>query len=453
MGAEHEALWARACEELRRRVSSEVFDRWFGVIRATRLESDTLELSVPCDFYVGWLEENYLPLIRAALTAVSARELSVRLSVDSPAPARTETLEKAADVSRALEPARPAPRDSISTPLDAAFTFETFVLGPSNAFAHAACLAVAQTPGRAYNPLLIFGGSGLGKTHLMQAVGHHALKTSRHATVCYTSAEAFLNEYIESLQYNRMVQFRRKYRGVDLLLIDDIHFLAGRDGLQEEFFHMFNELHTRGRQIVLTCDRAPSEIQGMDKRLVSRFAWGVTTQIEPPDVETRVAILRRKAELMRASIPDDVILLIAENVRSNIRTMEGALKSVWAYAALHRQTPTREMAMRVLRGHLESTASAPPTIEAIQKTVAQYYDVRLSDMTSQRRMQSVVVPRQVAMYLCRMLTGQSLPVIGEAFGRNHATVLHACRTISERSRHDPNLAESIASLRRRLQAD
>ncbi|MCX7818350.1 MAG: chromosomal replication initiator protein DnaA [Kiritimatiellae bacterium] len=445
---EHEALWAQACEELRRRVSPEVFERWIAVIRATALEGDTLVLSVPCDFYVGWLEENYLPLIRTALTAVAARDVPVRLCVDSPAPEPA-----APKPPPAAEPARQAPRGSISTPLDEAFTFETFVLGPSNAFAHAACLAVAQTPGRAYNPLLIFGGSGLGKTHLMQAVGHYALKTSRTITVCYTSAEAFLNEYIESLQYNRMVHFRRKYRGVDLLLIDDIHFLAGRDGLQEEFFHMFNELHTRGRQIVLTCDRAPAEIQGLDKRLVSRFAWGVTTQIEPPDVETRVAILRRKAELMRAAVPDEVILFIAEHVRSNIRTMEGALKSVWAYAALHHQTPSVEMATRVLRGHIEASASAPPTIEAIQKAVAQYYDVRLSDMTSQRRMQSVVVPRQVAMYLCRLLTGQSLPAIGEAFGRNHATVLHACRTVSERARHDPNLADTIATLRRRLGAD
>lgn len=452
MGGQHGSLWTRACEELRRRVSSEVFDRWFAVIEPIGLEGDTLVLSVPCDFYVGWLEENYLPLIRAALTAVAAREMDVQLNVESPAPLPTETPRSEPVVSPA-DPRRSAPRDSISTPLDTAFTFETFVLGPSNAFAHAACLAVAQTPGRAYNPLLIFGGSGLGKTHLMQAVGHHVLKTSRAAAVCYTSAEAFLNEYIESLQYNRMVQFRRKYRGVDLLLIDDIHFLAGRDGLQEEFFHMFNELHTRGRQIVLTCDRAPSEIQGMDKRLVSRFAWGVTTQIEAPDVETRVAILRRKAELMGASVPDEVILLIAEHVRSNIRTMEGALKSVWAYASLHRQLPTREMAMHVLRGHLEATAPAPPTIEMIQKTVAQYYDVRLSDMTSQRRMQSVVVPRQVAMYLCRLLTGQSLPAIGNAFGRNHATVLHACRTVSERARHDPNLVETIATLRRRLNAD
>lgn len=445
---DHDGLWAKACDALRERLSREVFTRWIAVIRPRGMDGDTLEMSVPNDFYAFWLEEHYLPLIRSTLAAVAGRPISARLCAEptpQPAPARPAV---------ATAHAHPAaPRESISTPLDPNFTFETFVLGPSNTFAHAACLAVAQSPGRAYNPLLIFGGSGLGKTHLMQAVGRHVLKTSRSATVCYTPAEAFLNEYIESLQRNRMVAFRKKYRGVDILLIDDVHFLSGKNGLQEEFFHMFNELHNRARQIVLTCDRPPGEIQGLDRRLVSRFEWGVTTQIEPPDVETRVAILRRKAELLKLSIADDVIVFIAEHIRNNIRKMEGALKSVAAYAGLRGEPVTREMAMQLLRGCIDRAAAAPPSVEAIQKTVAEFFDVRLSDMTSPRRMQTVVVPRQIAMYLCRALTGQSLPSVGAAFSKNHATVLHACRQVAERIRHDPAFADMVATLRRRLGAD
>ncbi|OQW97918.1 MAG: hypothetical protein BWK77_00505 [Verrucomicrobia bacterium A1] len=447
-----EELWTRACAELSVRVSQEVFSRWIKVIRPCSLDGDRLRLSVANDFYVFWLEENYLPMIAAAATVAAGREIRVNLAVED----RTSTAPVAAPSkpAPAAKPRAPAaPRDSVSTPLDAGFTFESFVLGPSNTFAHAACMAVAQTPGRAYNPLLIFGGSGLGKTHLMQAIGHHVLKTARSAVVCYTSAEAFLNEYIECLQHNRMVAFRKKYRGVDLLLIDDIHFLAGKAGLQEEFFHMFNELHTRGRQIVLTSDRPPSEIQGLDKRLVSRFEWGVTTQIEPPDVETRVAILRKKAAALKLHLSDEIILFIAENIRNNIRKMEGALKSVAAYSALQGAPLTREAAMQVLRGCLDRTAADAPTIDVIQKTVAEFFDVRISDMTSKRRMQTVVVPRQVAMYLSRALTSRSLPSIGDAFSKNHATVLHACRLIGERMRHDPSFQEMVSTLRRRLGAD
>jgi chromosomal replication initiator protein len=445
-------LWGRVCVELSARLSEEVFSRWIRVIRPHRLDRDHLQLSVANDFYVFWLEENYLPLIASAATVVAGREMKVSLVVEE------RQNQRAADSSAAVaSPPRArapsAPKDSISIPLDTGFTFESFVLGPSNTFAHAACMAVAQTPGRAYNPLLIFGGSGLGKTHLMQAIGHHVLKTARSAVVCYTSAEAFLNEYIECLQHNRMVAFRKKYRGVDLLLIDDIHFLAGKAGLQEEFFHMFNEIHNRGRQIVLTSDRPPNEIQGLDKRLVSRFEWGVTTQIEPPDVETRVAILRKKADSLHLHLSDEIILFIAENIRNNIRKMEGALKSVAAYAALQGTPMTRDTAMQVLRGCLDRSAADAPNIEAIQKTVAEFFDVRLSDMTSKRRMQTVVVPRQVAMYLSRTLTGRSLPAIGEAFGKNHATVLHACRLVGDRMRHDPSFQEMVSTLRRRLGAD
>lgn len=447
-----EELWARACVELSAHVSQEVFARWIKVIRPCSLDGTRLRLSVANDFYVFWLEENYLPMISAAATVAAGHEITASLAVEDRAAATP--VEAPARTAPAAKPRVPtAPRDSISTPLDAGFTFESFVLGPSNTFAHAACMAVAQTPGRAYNPLLIFGGSGLGKTHLMQAVGHHVLKTARSAVVCYTSAEAFLNEYIECLQHNRMVAFRKKYRGVDLLLIDDIHFLAGKAGLQEEFFHMFNELHTRGRQIVLTSDRPPSEIQGLDKRLVSRFEWGVTTQIEPPDVETRVAILRKKAESLKLHLSDDIILFIAENIRNNIRKMEGALKSVAAYAALQGTPLDRDAAMQVLRGCLDRTAADAPTIDVIQKTVAEFFDVRISDMTSKRRMQTVVVPRQVAMYLSRTLTSRSLPAIGDAFSKNHATVLHACRLIGERMRHDPSFQQMVTTLRRRLGAD
>lgn len=446
-----EEIWTVACRHLSGKLSKDVYARWIAVIRPAALKADELMLSVANDFYVCWLEENYLPLIRAAVAIAAGRELQIRLSVTHTAPRLPEM---------PVAPAAPVPpvRSSATAPrstpaLNPKLTFASFVVGPSNNFAHAACLAVAQSPAKAYNPLLIYGGAGLGKTHLMQAIGHHVATSSRTAQICYLSAEAFLNEYIDCLQEQRIASFRKKYRGMDLLLIDDIHFLASKKQIQEEFFHTFNALYHANKQIVFSSDRPPSEVEGLDTRLVSRFEWGVTTQIEPPDMETRVAILKKKCDSIPSPVPDDVVFFIAENVRSNIRRLEGALQSVAAYASLNGKPVTRELAESVLRDTLDKLAIAVPSFDSIQKAVAEHFDIRLADMTSKRRPQSIALPRQVAMYLCRRLTQQSLPSIGDAFGRNHATVIHACRLVDQRIKRDSSFRQSVQAVCRQLGVD
>ncbi len=438
-------IWTKACKHLANTLPKDVFDRWIAVIEPTSLKNHTLVLSVANDFYQSWLEENYLPLIRNAIASVADEEIHIQFAVDSSkkSPAQTHA-----------EPHRPE-REPGKTPgklemvLNPKYTFDSFVVGPSNSFSHAAALAVAESPARAYNPLFIYGGVGLGKTHLMQAIGHYARVQSRNL-VCYTSSEAFLNDYIDALQKKALVQFRKKYRTMDLLLIDDIHFLAGKERLQEEFFHTFNALFDNHKQIVLTCDRPASEIPGLEQRLVSRFEWGLVTELEPPDMETRIAILRKKEEQLSLSLPDDVILYMAEHIRANIRRLEGALIRVASYASLTGRETNIETLEYLLRDALDQEQHEALTVETVQRGVAEYYDIRLGDMTSKQRPQSIAFPRQVAMYLCRTMTNQSLPAIGNAFGRNHATVLHACKLVSEKMKTDPSFRQTVAILKQRL---
>jgi chromosomal replication initiator protein len=445
------ALWAQACDQLRSSLSKDIYARWIAVIRPAALDGDVLSLAVANDFYQCWLEENYLPLIRAAIAGASGRRMEIRLVVDSSLPALETPGEAGPSAPRG------APRASAKAPvenvLNPNLTFETFVVGPSNNFAHAAALAVAQSPAKAYNPLLIYGGVGLGKTHLMQAIGASVQKTSRAARVAFLSSEAFVNEYIDALREQKLVLFRRKYRHTDVLLIDDIQFLAGKERMQEEFFHTFNALYDSHKQIVLTCDRPASEVPGLTPRLVSRFEWGLVTELESPDLETRIAILRKKQQLLALDLPDVAVTFIAEHIRSNIRRLEGALIRVAAYAALHRQPLTVERLESLLRDTLDHPLSESVNIDAIQRAVAEHFDLRLADMTSKRRPQAVALPRQVAMYLCRTLTPHSLPTIGDAFGRNHATVIHACRHVTERMRSDGALRQSVAAVRHKLGAD
>jgi chromosomal replication initiator protein len=437
-------IWAKACKHLAETLSKDVFDRWIAVIEPKILKNNTLILNVANDFYQSWLEENYLPLIRNAIAAVSGTEMNIQFAVDS-------TRKDAA----VAEPAQPwktresAPqRTKTQVALNAKYTFDSFVVGSSNSFAHAAALAVAESPARAYNPLFIYGGVGLGKTHLMQAIGQYVVP--RKVSVCYISSETFTNDYIDALQKKALVQFRKKYRGIDLLLIDDVQFLAGKERMQEEFFHTFNALFENHKQIVLTCDRPASVISGLEQRLVSRFEWGLVTELELPDVETRIAILRKKQAELNLSLPDDVIAYIAEHVRSNIRRLEGALIRVASYASLTGKETTIESLEYLLRDTLDQEQHEALTAEAVQRTVAEYYDIRLGDMTSKQRPQSIAFPRQVAMYLCRTMTQQSLPTIGNSFGRNHATVLHACRLIADKIKVDPSLRQTVATLKQRL---
>jgi chromosomal replication initiator protein len=438
------SLWTDACKELRTTLSKDVYDRWISVIQAGDFADNTLTLRVANDFYQSWLEENYLPLIRQAVMVVTGEETSIRLDVDKSAapsaPPRGST--------RAATP-RPRKEEAPAT-LNPKLTFETFVVGPSNNFAHAASLAVAQSPARAYNPLFIYGGVGLGKTHLMQAIGNFVLGRGGHASVCYMSSEAFTNEYIDALQKKELVEFRRKYRNCDALLIDDIHFLAGKERLQEEFFHTFNTLFDNHKQIVMTSDRPASEIPSLEHRLVSRFEWGLVTELEAPDIETRIAILRKKQEQLNIALADDVLYFVAENIRSNIRRLEGALIRVASYSSLTGRELSRGNLEYLLRDTLDQEQQETPSIESIQRLVADYYDIRFADMTSKRRPQAIAFPRQVAMYLCRVLTQQSLPTIGNAFGRNHATVLHACRLVEDRMKEDTSLRQVVATLNQRI---
>jgi chromosomal replication initiator protein len=438
------AVWSKACKHLAQTLPKDVYDRWIAVIEPKSLTDSTFVLSVANDFYQSWLEEHYVPLICTALTAVTGSSIKVQFDVDP-------SKKTAAAEPPARRESHPAPSARTARPLvlNPKYTFDSFVVGSSNNFAHGAALAVAESPARAYNPLFIYGGTGLGKTHLMQAIGHHVMFRNKVA-LCYTSCEAFLNDYIEALQNKALVKFRQKYRSMDLLLIDDIHFLAGKERLQEEFFHTFNALFENHKQIVLTCDRPASEIPGLEKRLVSRFEYGLVTELETPDVETRMAILRKKQEQVNLALPDEVIAYIAERVRSNIRRLEGALIRVASYFSLTGKPVTLESVEYLLRDTLDQEQHDALTIETVQRTVAEYFDIRLADMTSRQRPQSIAWPRQVAMYLCRTMTQHSLPSIGNSFGRNHATVLHACRLVAEKMKTDTALRQSVGVIRQRL---
>lgn len=440
------AIWEKTCRHLADTLSKDVYDRWIAVIQPRELKDDTLTLTVANDFYQSWLEENYLSLIRDAISAAHGVQVNIRFMVSTEPDAAP-----AAAAGVATTHAEPPARKQAQTgnPLNPRYTFDSFVVGSSNSFAHAAALAVAESPARAYNPLFIYGGVGLGKTHLMQAIGHFVLPR-KSARVCYTSCEAFTNDYIDALQNKALVQFRKKYRSIDLLLIDDIHFLGGKERMQEEFFHTFNTLFDNHKQIVMTCDRPASEIPGLEHRLVSRFEWGLVTELETPDVETRIAILRKKQAQLTLTLPDEVLIYMAERIRSNIRRLEGALIRVASYASLTGKRIGVDTLEYLLRDTLDQEQQEAVTVEAVQRVVAEYYDIRLGDMTSKQRPQSIAFPRQVAMYLCRTLTQQSLPAIGNAFGRNHATVLHACRLVSEKMKTDAAFRQSVGALKQRL---
>jgi len=439
-------VWGSACSHLAATLSPDVYDRWIRVIEATEIKGDTLFLRVANDFYQSWLEENYLPLIRNAIAVSCGRDLKIEFGVG----AVSTPAEPPAPAEPAAEPARTERHGVRRDPgLNPKYIFESFVVGASNSFAHACALAVAQSPGRSYNPLFIYGGVGLGKTHLMQAIGHQVHRQGK-TQICYTSCETFLNDYIEGLQSKSLAPFRKKYRDIDLLLIDDIHFLAGKERIQEEFFHTFNALYEKQKQIVLTSDRPAREITGLEQRLVSRFEWGTVTQIELPDIETRIAILRKKQQDIRLSLPDDVITFIAEHIRSNIRRLEGALIRVASYASLTGKPLNTDTVEYLLNDTIDQEQHEALTIEAVQRVVAEFYDIRLGDMPSKQRPQSIAFPRQVAMYLCRTLTSNSLPTIGNAFGRNHATVLHACRLVGEKIKTDAAFRQTIGTIRQRL---
>jgi chromosomal replication initiator protein len=443
-------LWAKACEFLSSEISADAYGRWIGVIDvAEESAPGQLTLSVPNGFYQDWLEEHYLPMIKSALAAAGAVGIPIAIAVDG-----TRRIEQAAEASENQDkPAKPKGKPpkslNLGAPLNPRHTFSNFVVGQSNTFAHAAALAVVEAPGRAYNPMFIHGGNGLGKTHLIQAMGQEILRRGK-GSVCYTTCETFTNEFIQALQQHDLAAFRKKYRHIDLLLIDDIHFLAGKESTQEEFFHTFNSLHQNQKQIVMTSDRPLSEIANLQNRLVTRFEWGLVTEMDMVDLETRVAILRQMRAEQKIHIDDSAIFFIAQHVKSNVRKLEGAMLRAASYASLTRKPLTTETLEYLLRDTIEQENQTALTIESIQRTVAEYYDIRLGDMTSKQRPHNIAFPRQIAMYLCRELTDQSLPSIGNAFGRNHATVLHAHRSVGGKMKKDSSLRQTILSLQQRL---
>jgi chromosomal replication initiator protein len=447
MTKSHEQIWKDTCKVLQNLLNTDLFNRWFEPIKPIEIHEDTLLLGVSNEFTQIWLQDNFLTLVREALNQVSKQPLHVKFVVD---PTQRGMAQPAGggNGSKLSPPTRPV----LDIKLNPRYSFDTFVVGPNNNFAHAAALAVAQSPAKAYNPLFVYGGVGLGKTHLMQAIGHSVSTHHRSKKVCYITCEQFTNEFIQGVQNSTLTKFRKKYRHVDVLLIDDIQFLAGRERLQEEFFHTFNSLFDAHKQIVLSSDRPAAEIANLEGRLVSRFEWGLVTELQLPALETRIAILKKKAALLDVKIPDSALEFIAQKIRTNIRRLEGALIRVASFASLTGKEITTDSLETLLRDALHEEARRTVTVESIQRKVAEHFDIRLADMTSRRRPQNVAFPRQVAMYLTRTLTDRSLVDIGETFGgRDHGTVLHACRLIESRMEKDERLRQTVSYLQLTLQ--
>ena len=443
-------LWQKLSAALKPQVSADTFKRWFSAVELIGATDKTLSFRVPNNIYQYWIESNHMAALHAAvLTALGEpREIKFICSESPIKEIETASVSKQGDSGRDRKPAS----SSSSLGLNPRNTFESFVVGPNNEIAHAASLAVAQAPARTYNPLFIYGGVGLGKTHLMQAIGHDVLAKKKGTKVFYLSSELFINEFIDAIQHNNLVKFRKRYRQADLLCIDDIQFLGGKERSQEEFFHTFNTLFDGHKQIVLSSDRPASEIANLEHRLVSRFEWGLTAELQPPAIETRLAILRKKALGMQIKLPDEIFEFLANRIRSNVRRLEGALMRVASFASLSGKQLTGEVIEHLLKDILQEEARNLITIEQIQRKVAEHFDVRLADMTSKRRPASIAFPRQVAMYLARELTKSSLNEIGDAFGgRDHGTVLHACKLVKKRMKEQDNIRQTISFIDSSLQ--
>jgi chromosomal replication initiator protein len=454
MDENYAQLWQKLSAALKPQVSPDTFKRWFSAVQLVHATDDSFTFRVPNNIYQFWIESNHMTALQAAIVGAfgSPRAVKFCSAVEGPISADDEVLGKIPGATSVTENARETKQSSTTPGLNPRNSFESFVIGPNNEIAHAASLAVAQNPARTYNPLFIYGGVGLGKTHLMQAIGQYVGMKKKNAKVMYLSSELFINEFIDAIQHNNLVKFRKRYRQADLLLIDDIQFLGGKERSQEEFFHTFNTLFDGHKQIVLSSDRPPSEIANLEHRLVSRFEWGLTAELQPPDVETRMAILRKKAHTLGIKLRDETFDFLATRIRTNVRRLEGALMRVASFASLSGRELTNEVVEHLLKDILQEEARHAVTIEQIQRRVAEHYDVRLADMTSKRRPANIAFPRQVAMYLARELTKASLNEIGDAFGgRDHGTVLHACKLVKRRMQEQDKLRQTISFIDSALQ--
>jgi chromosomal replication initiator protein len=442
-----ESLWDEVSGRLRGALNETTFDTWFGKARGTGLDDNDFTIAVPNDFTREWIEGHFLGLIRAAVRDVLGNDTRVHLRVDSGTVPNGQAV--AADA-----PAAPAPetRAVESTGMNPKYSFDLFVIGSSNRFAHAAALAVAEAPAQAYNPLFIYGGTGLGKTHLLQAIGHYVREHSQGLTTRYVTSETFMNDFINSLRDKRIEGFKQRYRTYDVLLVDDIQFLEGKERIQEEFFHTFNSLYEAGRQIVISSDRPPKEIATLEARLRSRFEWGLLTDVQPPDLETRIAILRKKVNIDGINVTDpEVLTFIAGRVTTNIRELEGALTRVVAFSSLTGRPMTVDLAENVLKDVFPQGEAPEVSIARIQETVSDRFGLSVAELCSARRSQSVAYPRQVAMYLSRELTDSSLPKIGKEFGgRDHTTVIHATSKIAGMIREDRSVYNLVQELTARI---
>ena len=439
-------LWDKTLNIIKGELTEVSFNTWIKSIVPTKIEKDTLRLGVPNNFTKDILEGRYKDLLINAIKLITSKQFTIEFFILSE---ETFGLEEKAPKT---EPKKNVvANDEMSATLNPKYTFDSFVIGNSNRFAHAAALAVAESPARAYNPLFVYGGVGLGKTHLMHAIGHYILQNNPKAKICYVSSEKFTNELINSIKDDKNVEFRNKYRNVDVLLIDDVQFIAGKERTQEEFFHTFNELHESNKQIILSSDRPPKEIPTLEDRLRSRFEWGLISDIQPPDFETRIAILKKKADVENLNVPNEVMVYIATKIKSNIRELEGALIRIVAYSSLTNKEISVDLASEALKDIISSRHAKQITIELIQDVVSSYFNLRIEDFKSQRRTRNVAFPRQIAMYLCRKLTDMSLPKIGEEFGgRDHTTVIHAYEKVSENLKTDESLQETISDLTKKL---
>ncbi len=430
--------WYQITKLLEEEMTSVSFSTWIETIVPVSLDKNNIVLEVPSEFNLGIIKSRYKDLLHNAVKLITNRDLEIELcikSTDGPIQKEENTDEN-------------SPVLSILNPK---YTFSTFVKGNGNQLAHAAALAVAEAPATAYNPLFIYGGVGLGKTHLMHAIGHYVIEQNKNAKVLYTSSEKFTNELINAIKDDRNEEFRSKYRSIDVLLIDDIQFIGGKERTQEEFFHTFNALYELNKQIVISSDKPPKEILTLEERLRSRFEWGLIADIQAPDTETRIAILRKKSQLEKYDISNDVLVYIANNIESNIRELEGALNRVIAYASLTGSPITLELAQDCLKQILANFAITNINHNTIIKVVSRYYDISPDQMITQKRSRDISYPRQVAMFLCRDLTGMSLPKIGQVFGgRDHTTVMHACDKISEEMDKSADLRRAIIEIKRNI---
>ena len=444
-------LWEKSLQIIKDKVSQQNFETWIRPIKISSMEGNNITLNVPNKFFKDWLIENYHSVIKATLISLAGIDLKVDLQIAQEVKKSQSSVRRHGEHQEKTRTPGKAVRSGINHSLNPHYSFERFVVGPCNQFAHAASVAVAEQPAKNYNPLFIYGGVGLGKTHLLNAIGFHALSLHKDMNVVYVSAEEFMNELINSIRYDRMPKFREKYRNIDCLLIDDIQFMAGKERTQEEFFHTFNTLHDSGKQIVVTSDKFPKDIPNLESRLRSRFEWGLIADIQPPEIETKIAIIEKKAQENNVVLPHNVAYYVASHVESNIRELEGYLIRISAFSSLTGKEIDMNLTKEVLKKIFKRNEKEDVTIEEILKTVAGKLNIKLSDIKSQKKNKNIVISRQIAMYLSRKMTASSFPDIGEKIGgRDHSTVIYANNKMKKALEEDTTLKKIIQDIEETL---